>query len=270
MKFIQHTFLSICCLLTVNIAAAQFSIYGTAGLSGLKYKVEGGTQNAEIGYGGGMGYSFKLSSTETSAWRTGLAVEVTTVSNKVRFGVLSEQYEHGTGNDRFMFSYSLNDYEEKQNIMMLSVPLTLQYQKGGKARFCISGGVKFGLPITAETNITPGTATASGKFDYEGLTYTNLPQHSFPDGTKLPEIKRDIDLKYSIAATGEIGLLVKKFYLGLYLDYGLNDMQKTKNKHPLEYEDSGTSMFAYNSILNTDMVDKINLFSTGLKIKIQF
>jgi hypothetical protein len=266
MKYIKHTFLSFCCLLTVNIMAAQFSIYGLTGVSGLKYQPEGGTQSAGIGFGGGVGYSIKLG----KSWKAGTAAELATYSSKVSYDVISEKYEHGTDEHKSLFSYSLNGYEEKQSVAVFSVPLTLQYQTGNSIKFCLSGGIKFGLPISAKANIHPGTVSASGNYEYEGQTYVNLPQHGFPEGTELPEKKSDIDLGYSTAVTFETGLLVKKFYAGVYVDYGLNNMQKTKDKHPLEYHDSGSSMLAYNSILHSNLVDKINLFSAGLKVKIQF
>jgi hypothetical protein len=260
----RHTFLSICCLLTVNLAAAQFSIYGAAGMSGLKYKAEKGNVSPEPGYGGGVGYAISMS----SSWKAGLAAEFTMFNSKASFGAFSGRYEQGTGEGRSLFSYALKDYTETQSISMVSIPVTVQYQTTGRVRFCLAGGAKLGLPVIAQANISPGTVNASGEYEHEGQRYTNLPQHGFPEGTKLPETKRNIELQYSVAATFETGLLIRMFYLGAYLDYGLTDMQKTKDKHPLEYRNSST--LVHNSILNTDLVENINLFSVGLKIKIQF
>jgi hypothetical protein len=252
--------------MTVNIMAAQFSIYGSAGMSGLKYKSDGGAQSSGFGFGFGGGYSIGLG----TSWKIGTAVELSTYNSKVSFSTLSERYEEGTGEDKLRFSYSLDNYEEKQNVTMLSVPLTAQYQTKGAVQFCLSGGLKFGLPISAKATINPGTVSASGEYEYEGQTYSNLPQHGFPEGTKLPEKKNDIDLGFSTAVTFETGLLLKKFYAGVYLDYGLNNMQKTKNRHPLEYPTSSSSTLVHNSILNTAFVDKINLYSVGMKLKIRF
>jgi hypothetical protein len=243
--------------------AAQFSIYGTAGMSGLKYKVEGGAQKYGFGYGGGAGYFIKLN----SMFNMGTALEIATYSSEVSFGILSERYEQGTGEDKLRFAYSQNSYAEKQSVTMLSIPATVQYQTtGGIYKWCFTGGVKIGLPISAQANIDPGTVVASGEFEHEGQTYTNLPQHGFPNGTKLPTTKCDIDLGVSVAATLEAGLLIRKFYLGAYLDYGLTNMQKTQDKHPLEYHEP----LVHNSILNSGLVNKINLFNMGLKIKMQF
>ncbi|MDR1169719.1 MAG: outer membrane beta-barrel protein [Prevotellaceae bacterium] len=268
MKHIKYTFLSVCCLLAVNIATAQFSVYGSAGISGLKYNPEGGTSSTGSGFGGGISYFRSMS----RSWEIGLAAEMATYSSKASFGTLSERYEHGTGENKSRISYSLKGYEEKQNITALSIPLILRYHYYATRRtlLYLSGGVKLGLPVSTQASINPGTVDASGEYEYEGQTYTNLPQHGFPEGMKLPETKSKIDLGYSVAATLEAGMLFKRLYIGLFLDYGLNDMRKTKDRHALEYQEQNSSTFVYNSILNTGLVDKINLFSTGLKIGIRF
>jgi hypothetical protein len=264
MKYL-NTFLSVCCLLAANIATAQFSVYGTAGISGLKYSPEGGTTSVSSGFGGGAGYSLALG----SSWKAGFAAEIATYSSEASFGTLSESYKYGTGENESRVSYSLRDYEEKQNVTALSVPLTIQYQTDNSIGLCISGGLKLGIPVSAQASINPGTVYASGEYEYEGQTYIDLPQHNLPDGLKLSATKSKIDLRYSVAATLEAGALIRKLvYAGAYLDYGLNDMRKYKNRHALEYRSD--SSIVHNSILNTDLVGKVNLFSVGLKIKIQF
>jgi hypothetical protein len=262
----KYTFLSICCLLMVNIAVAQFSIYGVAGMQGLKYKTDGGSQSIGFGYGGGLGYSISMS----SSWKICLAAEYAMYNSKASFGTLSDRYNYGTGEGKSRFSYSLKDYEEKQNVAMASIPVTLQYQTGDSIKFCVSGGLKFGLPLSAKASINPGTVSASGEYEYEGQTYADLPQHGYPDGTKLPSTQCDIDLGYSAAVTLETGLILRRFYAGVYLDYGLTNMQKTKDKHPLEYQESHSSTLVHNSILNTALIDKINIINAGLKIKFLF
>jgi hypothetical protein len=57
---------------------------------------------------------------------------------------------------------------------------------------------------------------------------------------------------------------------GLYLDYSLNNIQKVRNRHALEYQPSNPSVFVYNSILNTGLVNKMNFFGFGLKVALNF
>jgi hypothetical protein len=269
----KHIYLSIISLLIINIASAQFTIYGLGGLSGLNYKPEGGTQSSGIGAGAGMDYTFGIGATTSSLWGIKTGLEFATYSNKVTFGTLSEKYDHGQGVNQFRFSYTLNDYGEQQNVTMLSIPLAIQYQTGGSTRFYLSGGVKFSFPASARATITPGTVTTSGDFSHEQVEYRDLEQYGFVNSLKLPETKSDIDLGVSSALTLETGLSFAlggkaALYAGVFLDYGLNNLQSVKDKHVINYQDSTPSVFEYNSVLNTALIDKINLFSAGLKIKI--
>jgi hypothetical protein len=266
MKYMRHTILSVCCLLIVNMAAAQLSVYGTAGVSGLRYSPEGGTSSMRPGFGGGLGYYYAVS----SSWKAGAALEVATYNSKASFGDLLVSYEQGTGTDKSRISYLQKGYEEKQNITLISIPLTMQYHTDGSIEFCLSGGLKLGLPVSAQANIGPRILDVSGEYEYEGQTYTNLPQHGLPKEMDAPATKSKIDLGYSVAAILEAGALIGRIYAGLYLDYGLNDMRKLKDKRVLEYWGGNPPIFEYNSILNTALVDKVKLFSTGLKVRVQF
>jgi hypothetical protein len=271
MKHIKQIFLAVCSLLAVNIASAQFSVYGTGGMSGINYKTDGGTVKSGIGFGGGLGYSHAIS----PVFKIGAALELSMYNSKVSFAELSETYVHGDGEYKFLLSYTLYDYEERQNITMLTVPLTVRYQTDSYISFCLSGGIKLGLPVSARASIAPRELSASGDYEYEGQQYTDLSHHGFPGDIRrleLPATKNSIEMGLSVAATLEAGLLFEKFYIGLYCDYGLNDMRKTKNKHPLEYVDLGSSIyeFSHNSILNSSLVDKLNLYSIGLKASFVF
>jgi hypothetical protein len=243
----------------------QFSIYVSGGLSGLKYQAEDGRQSAGAGYGGGASYFFPISDTRHSVWLIGTGLEYSTYNSKVSFGRLSDNYKQGAGIDESLFSYSLSNYEEQQSVAMLTLPVMLQYSI---ERFSLSAGIKFGLPVSAKAKIAPGQASVSGNYDYEGETYNDLPQHGFYNGTTLPETQSKIDLGFSTALALETGLSFRKFYAGVYFDYGLNNMQKVNDKHVVEYQTSGS--LVHNSILNTSLVDKVNIYSVGLKLMFRF
>jgi hypothetical protein len=237
----------------------------------VKYVPENGfRQNTGIGLGGGIRYFLGKTTGQPLICQIGTGLEYATFSSKVSFDRISEEYEHGTGIDKSLFFYSLNNYKEQQNIAMLSVPLLIRFQtnRHSRIRYNFLGGLKFGIPVSAKAKIDPGTASASGNYEYEGETYTDLPQHGFPEGLKLPETQSDIKLSIATSMTLETGISVKNFYTGLYFDFSLNNMQKVKDKHVIEYRDADS--FVHNSILNTGLVNEINIYSFGLKVQIQF
>jgi hypothetical protein len=256
-----------------DIKKHELSIYGLGGYSPIGYTLAGnGSKSSSIGGGAGLGYTFNIS--PSLGIVTG--VEMATYSAEASFDNIADEYSDGTGINLLQFSYSLKNYKEKQSVTLFSIPVMAQYSLplgGGATRFYASGGFKLGFPVSAQADITPGTATTLGYYDHEKVTYVNLTQHGFVSNATLPAVKKDIDLGFSaalsletgirFALTGKIGL-----YTGLYFDYGLNSIQKVNDRHVLEYDSSNEATFKYNSVLNTGLTDKVNLISVGLKVRI--
>jgi hypothetical protein len=134
-----------------------------------------------------------------------------------------------------------------------------------------AAGLKFGIPLNVTATLSPGTISTSGYYAYEDREYIdNLPQHGFVTGLLAPTTKNDVKLGFTVMASIEAGMhftLNEKtgLYTGLFLDYGLNDARKTKSSHVVEYQ----SQLKYNSLLNTAMVDKMKLFSIGVKVGVK-
>jgi opacity protein-like surface antigen len=306
MKYLYLTFITACCLFITTAATAQktqtaataskheLSIYGLDGYSSLLYTVSSnganivtnsGTNSSSGGVGGGAGLGYTFNISPSLGIVTG--VEMSIYASKVSFGIDSSKYEVGTGNDLFRFKYSLSNYKETQSVTLFSIPVMAQYSlpvgSGGTMRFYLSGGFKLGFPISAKADISPGSASTYGFCTNEYGEYKVLPTHGFANNISLPDTKKDIDLGFSAALALETGLrftLTDKIglYTGLYFDYGLNSIQKVNDKHPLEYDLRHLSEydvinekpFLYNSVLNSGFVDKVNLLSVGLKVRISF
>jgi hypothetical protein len=286
----KYTFLSIISLLIISTASAQrrghyssgdsptheISVYGLGGLSSLNYKLSGGgTTNGGVGGGGGVGYTFNIN----DSWGITTGVEIGIFGGKATYGALSGQYEYGTTGSEahFKFRYSLSAYEETQSVTLFSVPVMAQFKTplSSSIHFYLAGGFKLGLPVSAKATITPGTATTSGEFSYEQVEYDDLERYGFGTNLQLVKTKSDIDLGFSAALALETGLrfsLSDNIALGVgaYLDYGLNSVQSVNDKHILNYQFENPQTFIHNSVLNTALTDKINLFSAGVKIKIAF
>jgi hypothetical protein len=299
MKYLYLTFIIAGCLFITTAATAQeaqetqtaataskheLSIYGLGGYSPLSYTLpNNGTNSGGTGGGAGLGYTFNIS--PSLGIVTG--VEMSIYASEASFGSVSSNYSVGTGNDLFRFTYSLSNYKETQSVTLFSIPVMAQYSlpvgSGGTMRFYVSGGFKLGFPISAKADISPGSASTDGYFANEDVEYEILPTHGFANNISLPDTKKDIDLGFSAALALEAGLrftLTDKIglYTGLYFDYGLNSIQKVNDKHPLEYDLKHLSEynvvnekpFLYNSVLNSGLVDKVNLLSVGLKVRISF
>jgi hypothetical protein len=258
-----------------NVQKHELSIYGLGGYSPIGYTLDtNGSKKSVTGGGAGLGYTININ--PSLGIVTG--IEMSTYGAEISFENIQGDYSEGTNTDLFQFSYSLKNYKETQSITMFSVPIMAQYSLPlgkGSTKFYASGGFKLGFPIVAKTDITPGTVTTSGYYAHEEITYANLPQHGFVSNVEFPTVKKDLELGFSAALALETGIrftLSDKIFLytGVYFDYGLNNIQKINDKHLLEYDASNETTYKYNSILNTNSIDKINLLSAGLKLRISF
>ena len=257
---------------------SELSFYFGGGLSGLGYKPDAGSQSMGIGGMFGVGYTWFVSG------RWGIVTGIEAALYKADFSAdkaydgnyyaMSGSKPETIGND-FEFSYEYSDYKEKQSALFLQIPVMAQFQTG---RFFASAGVKIGIPASVKFDVKSSNLTTSGYFPAEHQTYNDLPDRGLGNiGAK--SYSGDIDLSILYSAAFEAGgqwFLGRRtnLYVGVWLDYGLNNLSKTgaigMKKPAVEYDSNANSSncLKYNSVIDT--LEKISCISTGLKVKFTF
>jgi hypothetical protein len=278
-----YVFITVCLLATVNIATAQkkrypmheLSVSISGGHSSLIYKLD---ESSHIGGFGGnvdLGYTYNVK--RLFGIVTGLGISM--YNSQLSMDQCSEEYmDMDDRGDDFSFKYTLTGYTEKQNIYLFTVPLMAKFSKPvgkkGWTRCYIAGGLKMGIPVVAKASINAATVTSSGYYVYEDVTYEDLPRHNFVNEQTGEQSDSDIKLNIVSMLALETGIRLRAGYqkhimASIYLNYGLNNIQKVNNRHILEYQ-SNSPIFLYNSIINTRMLQKVNLLSVGIKAGISF
>ncbi|GAB6008748.1 hypothetical protein [Dysgonomonas reticulitermitis] len=256
----------------------EISVYTGGGLSSLNYKTNIGVHKSLPGGMFGIGYQYFL--TSKLGVKTGL--ELSGSNAKLSINTLSANSRANDGASDFEYRSKVSDYEEKQSSIFVSIPLMLQYNKG--ILYGAIGG-KIGIPISGKYNVTKSTYENSGYYAFENTEYTEQEFLGF--GTFInQEEKGDIDLKMAYMLSVELGAkwnLTGNMYLytGIYMDYGLNDINKEKEtKAFIEYNTNDPENFIRNSaILShytqdektesiTDM--KIRPLNIGFKVSLAF
>jgi hypothetical protein len=269
------------CLLGANTVEAQaprtgrfshieseYAVYATVGAANLQHSpAKGGETKGSVGFGAGLAYICNVSST----FGISLGLELSSFRGETSYKSLQETYEaiddQGT---RMEYSYSIDNYHEKQNMMLLSVPVMMRViiPTGNRAGVYLAGGMKFGFPAISKSKISGENITATGYYSHENLTYSNLPEHGFFSGHSISDEQSNIRgfttmTTFSVEAGMRFALEKKALYAGVYFDYCPNSPNFAKNAHPLNYNRD----ISYESVLNTSLSSKLNLMSIGLKVQ---
>lgn len=208
--------------------------------------------------------------------------------------------DEGNPDREFDLRVRLQDWEELQTGYFFEIPLMLMYQnrfgKQKKTGMYFGIGAKLQLPIQGRYKAVDGKyakdlrLSVSGayndgvpEFFGEAASDPSLSQHGFGainDPNKRYDWNGDLSLKPSWAGTVELGLLFAlnkrwDFTIGGYFDYGFNNIKKGEDKEFMagpeaNYHETANGNvadgIAYNGMINSNVTDKVNLISGGIKV----
>jgi hypothetical protein len=255
----------------------ELTAYASAGISTIGYKFDEGSRSDGAGIGLGFNYTYNING--SIAIVTGLGFSTYSGKLSLPSGYSGSYVSIDEQGDEFTLEYTFHEvYSETHSVALFTVPAMVRYSTpfgNGRMRYYASGGFKLGLPLASRATITPGTVSTTGYYDYENCTYYNLLNHGFVNAQPGDRTKSAIRLRTIPVLSLETGVRFPLGYTtaltaGAYLDYCPANAQQSGDKQILEFQSLAPAQFVYNSALNTGMINKITLFSAGLKIGIIF
>ncbi|GHT14429.1 hypothetical protein AGMMS4956_12220 [Bacteroidia bacterium] len=276
-------------LLLASIAAAQetaqettheISAYGFGGLSTLQYKSAQGSVQLGVGGGGGVGYTYFFA----PQWGFNTGVEVALFNASANgaeiTGSSKEIYDYGRIEETY-FNSTYNDYKEKQRAVYLQVPLMVQFQTGADNKFYAAAGIKVGVALAGNYATTANQLVLSGYFPATEQTFVDVTEVGYDTQDPFTSQSGKLDFGFNLSLAAEVGARWRlsgyiSLYTGLYVDYGLLNVAPKKTSALVHRPSENLTAFAYNSLLTATLpagnayVDKMNLFSAGLKVKVAF
>ena len=243
--------------------------------AGLTCKLHDGTTSNV--YTAGLATHLTFNITRNIGIVSGL--ELTGYSGKIS-GNFDETYEtvHADGSP-FTFGYRLRDYSEQQKLTLLSVPLMVKFTTNSfsdiDAKYFAAFGFKVGIPLAKRAVIDAGSVTTPGLFHTENIVYGNIPEQGFVTNFAAPEQNSKIDFKLEVALTLETGIIFMSNEnlsagAGIYCDIGLNRLLRPGDRYMVEYQKLRPELLRFNSIMLTNRVSSVGLFSLGLKLFVNF
>ena len=263
----------------------ELSIWGAGGLSTLFYDPSFGDLSLGLGGGFGLGYTFYfsknfgiLAGAELAFYNAKMKVDGLTDMYRVE----NKEKDHvGVQNVDYYSEFS--NYEEKQRMTNVNIPIALQYQTNGKHKFFASLGFKLGIPVSGKYEVSDGsTFKTYGYYERWNQYIYNVPYLGYGtfegDGSK-----KDIDFGLSYMGTFEAGAKwrlsrVLSLYTGLYFEYGFNDVVDGHNDRFLAYNSANPENFTVNSTLTSQytedgkkpqsFTDHVSPMAAGLKLRL--
>ena len=232
-----------------------------SGFHNLKYDLQNGTQKNSMGYTFNLGYNYFFS----RHWGFGAGLGIESFNSKATLNYQTNNSSVDTDGESFEFRTKYTDWQEKQSILLLDIPLSLIYQKqtSEKLKFQFSIGPKVSFAMKSNYITEGGTIETTGYYPQYNVVLFGMPQHNFTTLTSFP--KNDTSLNPVVSAYGNLGGLYKltnslDLYAGVYIDYGLSNMINAQNK--LLYQEDGV----YNGVFSSGLTNKVKQFAFGFKI----
>ena len=260
---------------------SEVSIYVNGPFSKLSY----GNANIKtsINDGIGFGVNYGLYLTDYITLRSG--IEYQYFKGNATFTQMQGNYDAiDPDGERFEFRYNLLDYQEKQNVSYVQVPLLIQYESRGPktTHFYIAGGIKLGFNVSADYQAEADNLLTSGYYaQYDALL--DAPRFiGFGNFGNYKTNKEDLKLRTNYIASFETGIKINSkkknaIYIGLFIDFGLKNLiDEQMGANTVQYQPSNPSAFSSNSVITStqsgaaNYLNELRTLSFGYKIRYGF
>ncbi|HEV2355892.1 MAG TPA: OmpA family protein [Puia sp.] len=242
------------------------------GIQGTHYRLPAGSTWILPGGTVGLLYAFPL---ETRLdLLAGISAGVYRTEARLPDGTTFANYQVDDQGSAFEYRMKTAGYKEAQHFVAAEVPVLLQYHTtvSGKEWYVNAGG-KMVFPASDHIDISAQQLSLSGYYPDYNVELSDLPKHGFGklNGWKTSTL---VNLKPTVAlsASTGVGFALSHnmvLYAGVFLDYGLTDMQKRHDSMPLfTYNPAGVSGTRANGVLNMPNTGPVNLLSFGLQVRL--
>ncbi|MGS2764623.1 outer membrane beta-barrel protein [Sinomicrobium sp. M5D2P9] len=256
----------------------EVSVYVSGPFQSLRSDAgEGGEYHSRNGGSFGIGYGYALNEN----WSLLLNAEVQLYRSAWGYTHVEDAYETtDVEGDNLEFRYAFSGYKEKQKAYFIEIPVMLQYTtKGIHTQFYAAAGVGVGFVADADYSAVYDHLSTSGYYPQWDAELHAPEFMGFGDYGAGKVSSRSLELNTSYTLKLETGIKQilndnHAMYLGIYLNYGLNDLSEGDTATSvLTYQPETPSDFRINSLMtssNTSSGDKLRAVGFGLKLRYGF
>lgn len=270
--------------LTISVSAQQSAhdnyvgVSFGGGLNTMLYKPANGQQSVGAGFDAGIFYSRFFN--HTVGLGVGAQFSWANAYAKYNWNEVTTGLVHASNpNIPYNLTTGFNDFKERQNIGVVSIPVEVLFRKAFNDRVALIAGVglSLDLPVYGKYIEKGGSYSTTGVFPtLGGYTISNMPEHGFSTYTTTQGAKCNnlatiggsviADLGTRIALDDNWGL-----YIGINFGYGFSNLLKEeKAAEMLMINSTNSAIIDYRGTFDSNQTGKANLLRCGIKLAIDF
>lgn len=272
-KYLFVIFSLIACPVFGQYPAHELSFYTGGGFSQLNYDQK---SSPKAGGYAGLGYRYYLS----GQWSLGTGAEFQLYNSRINLSQINGRSDaRDAEGSNFQFRYEAKNYREDQSAFYIAVPLNVQFEtdKSSGTSWYINMGGKLAFPVSARYQTKIPTLVTTGYYPEWNVELADPAFMGFGQWNDLRSDKDDFATKKAFLLSAETGIKMhNRFltYLGVYADYGLNNIL-TGNNEPavIGYMTDDPTRFSYKSVTTSldaegaPWTRELNLLSLGIKLR---
>ena len=229
--------------------------------------IESDAGQAKEGYGGLLELKYQII---PKHWGFGIGMQLCSYRSSILINYgYAQTFTHNDNNLEYQLNTEFSDWEERQDILAIEIPLSLQYENAlnSKWKFLMDLGVTLSIPVINEYSTQNGYYSTSGWFESTNVEYEDLQNHGFHTD-QYGQSGEICGIAKSLGAFADVGFnrsMGQKcaLYMGLYAQYGITNSANPLHKNIYDGEE-------YIGAFGSEQFTDIHLLKGGMKIGFRF
>ena len=270
--------------LTISVSAQQAAhdnyvgVNFGGGLNTMLYKAANGQNSVGLGFDAGLFYGHFFN--EWAGLGAGVNYSWANAYATYNWSEVTTGLTHPSNpNTPYNLTTGFNNFVERQNVGVLSIPVEALFRKAFNDRVALIGGVgvSVDLPIHGAYQAKGGSYSTTGVFPAIGsYVISNMPEHGFSTYNTTQGAKINNRAKVGASVLGDIGARFALddnwgLYVGVNVAYGVTNMLgAAKTEEMIMVNSANSAIIDYRGTFDSNETAKVNLLRCGLKIAIDF
>ena len=258
----------------VNYVGVNFG----GGLNTMLYKTANGQQSVGMGFDVGIDYARFFN--QWAGLGVGLQYSWANAYATYNWSEVTPGLTHPSNpNTAYTLTTGFNQFVERQNVGVLSIPVEALFRKIFTDRVALIGGVglSLDLPIHGAYQAKSGSYSTTGVFPAVGsYVFSDMPEHGFSTYTTTQNAKINNRAKVGASVIADLGARVALndnwgLYIGVNFGYGFSNLLGSASSNEMIMVNADDpSIIDYRGTFDSNETAKVNLLRCGLKIAVDF